>query len=132
MSSAMRGLSQSMRTKLAKAREAELAGQFVAMCRRFGIPRPELEYQFAAPERRWRIDFAWPDQRIALESEGGLWTGGRHTRGAGFMADIEKYNHLAMQGYRLFRVVPAQLTEYPTLQMIARALGKPIAPMGRL
>lgn len=132
MSSAMKGLSQSIRTKLAKAREAELAGQFVAMCRRFGLPKPELEYQFAAPARRWRVDFAWPDQRIALEAEGGVWTKGRHTRGAGFISDLDKYNELASQGWRLFRVVPAQLTEYPTLRMVARALGKDLQPIGKL
>ena len=127
----MSPLSASTRTKLSLAREAALAGEFVARCRRFGLPVPELQYQFASP-RRWRLDFAWPSHRIALETEGGIWTGGRHTRGAGFIRDLEKYNALASHGYRLFRVVPGQLTEYPTFRMIGAALGHPLTPVEQL
>lgn len=67
------------------------------------LPPPEREYRFD-PDRRWRFDFAWPEHRVAFEIEGGTWTGGRHTRGAGFSADCEKYNAAALQGWRVFRV----------------------------
>lgn len=30
------------------------------------LPAPEREYRFD-PERRWRFDFAWPDQMLAVE-----------------------------------------------------------------
>lgn len=40
---------------------------------------------------------------IAVELEGGVWTGGRHTRGSGFIADCEKYNRAAAMGYFVFR-----------------------------
>jgi hypothetical protein len=86
-----------------------------------GIPAPEREHRFAAlatggtgtgcRERiaraglqDWRLDFAWPSQKIALEAEGGVWSRGRHVRPAGFLGDIAKYNAATMQGWRLLRV----------------------------
>lgn len=64
---------------------------------------PEPEYRFH-PVRQWRIDFAWPSLKLAVEIEGGIWTRGRHTRGAGVKADMEKYNVLsAVMGWRLLR-----------------------------
>lgn len=71
-----------------------------------GIPDPTPEYRFDS-KRRWRIDYAWPDVRLAVEIEGGAWTRGRHTRGKGFLGDIEKYNALASSGWTLLRYTPA-------------------------
>ncbi len=64
---------------------------------------PKRQYRFAPP-RRWKLDFAWPESKVALEVEGGTWVGGRHVRGKGFEADCEKYNELAAMGWRLIRV----------------------------
>jgi len=59
--------------------------------------------------RKWRFDYANPIQKIAIEVEGGAWTNGRHTRGAGFIKDIEKYNAATRQGWRIFRYTPEQM-----------------------
>lgn len=45
---------------------------------------------------------------IAIEVEGGAFTRGRHTRGAGFIGDMEKYNAATSMGWRVFRVTPSQ------------------------
>ncbi len=82
-----------------------------------GILRPEREYRFDA-ERQWRFDYAWPERRIALEVEGGVWTQGRHTRGKGFLEDMKKYNRAAMLGWRVVRCVPDTLTSGETIQML--------------
>ena len=66
------------------------------------LPPPIAEYRFAPP-RRWRFDFAWPDLMTAVEFEGGVWSGGRHTRGKGFENDCEKYNEAAARGWRVYR-----------------------------
>ena len=87
------------------------------------LPRPKPEYEFHH-ERNWRLDYCWPDAHImlALEIEGGAWTNGRHTRGSGFLNDMEKYNALACCGYRLIRVTPDKLLSRETLDLIREAI----------
>ena len=70
------------------------------------------------PERKWRIDYAIVDKKIAIEQEGGAFTHGRHTRGAGFVADMEKYNELTRMGWRVIRVTPDDLLSAKTLDLI--------------
>ena len=67
-----------------------------------GLPTPEREYRFAPP-RRYRADFAYPDRMLLIEVEGGVWTQGRHSRGAGFTEDCSKYNLAASMGFRVLR-----------------------------
>lgn len=87
----------------------------------YGFPVPVAEFKFH-PDRRWRFDYAWPDFRLALEVEGGIWTGGRHTRGAGFLKDMEKYNAAAVLGWRIIRVQPSDLSKTKTLLTLKEAL----------
>jgi len=77
-----------------------------------GLPEPEREVMFARP-RRWRFDFAWPAQRVAVECDGGTYTGGRHTRGDGYRRDAEKLNAAAALGWRVFRVTADMLRDDP-------------------
>lgn len=60
------------------------------------------EYKFH-PERNWRADFLITGTKILIEVEGGIWSGGRHTRGKGFIADMEKYNAAAVMGFKVLR-----------------------------
>lgn len=53
--------------------------------------------------RLWRFDFLILAYRIAIEIEGAIWSRGRHTRGKGYQADLDKYNHATMMGYRVLR-----------------------------
>ena len=47
-----------------------------------GFPDPTTELLFH-PKRKWRFDYAWEEQKLALEVHGGIHSGGRHTRGRG-------------------------------------------------
>ena len=80
---------------------------------------PVREYRFDTT-RRWRFDFAWPANcgnadcgGVAVETEGGTWSGGRHTRGKGFEADCEKYNAALAQGWLVLRYTAAMLKADP-------------------
>ena len=95
--------------------------RFERLLRSVGLPAPVREHRFH-PVRRWRFDYAWPEQRVALEVEGGVRTGGRHTRGAGFVADIEKYNAAVVAGWRVVRVVPGKLCASATVGMLESLL----------
>ncbi len=66
------------------------------------------EYRFN-PRRRWRADFAHPELKILAELEGGIWIRGRHTRGEGYINDMEKYNSATVLGYKVLRYTPEQM-----------------------
>jgi len=68
--------------------------------------------------RKWRIDYAIIQEKIAIEVEGGAYIKGRHTRPAGFIADMEKYNELTRAGWRLIRVTPKELMTMKTINLI--------------
>lgn len=85
------------------------------------LPLPEQEFVFAYP-RRWRFDFAWPEYLLAVEVEGGSYIGGRHSQGAGFHRDCEKYNEALLQGWRVLRVTPAHITSGEAIHWVERAL----------
>lgn len=65
-----------------------------------GVPGTDIcrEYRFH-PVRRWRFDFAWPSQRVAVEIDGR----GRHQSVAGVRRDCEKINTAILSGWRVLR-----------------------------
>ena len=68
----------------------------------------EQEYRFHT-KRKWRADFWIIGTKILVEVEGGIWSGGRHTRGKGYIGDMEKYNAAARMGFTVFRSSTAQV-----------------------
>ena len=74
----------------------------------YGLPTPEQELRFH-PTRRWRFDFAYPEELLAIEIHGGVWSGGRHVRGAGFTKDCEKYTAAALLGWRILHFTGSQV-----------------------
>lgn len=72
------------------------------------IPEAQKEYRFH-PIRKWRFDYAWPEKKVAIEVEGAVWIRGRHTRGSGFIKDMEKYNTATAMGWSVLRFTPDQM-----------------------
>lgn len=66
----------------------------------FASSGPLLEFQGAVPDRRFRIDIAFPNQKLAIEVDGHKHHG-RHR--AGFYKDREKQNLLVKNGWRVLR-----------------------------
>jgi very-short-patch-repair endonuclease len=102
---------------------SKLENKLAAHIRVAGLPAPEREYRFW-PGRRFRFDFAWPEQMIAVEVEGGTWTRGRHNRGKGFESDCEKYNEAALQGWIVLRFTGAMVRDRRAIETVKRALGE--------
>jgi hypothetical protein len=94
---------------------------FLAMCKAFKLPEPTAEVRFH-PTRRWRFDWAWESSRVALEINGGVWTGGRHSRGSGQIGDMEKLNEAQIAGWQVFQVTPKQVKSGEAFEVIKRAL----------
>lgn len=130
-------------------RAEQLAAKFWQACiaRKLPAPRcrfhPEKELRFAALEDgivrakkmktdrapQWRFDFAWPEQRIAVEveglvvfrnDEGETQVSGRHANIAGFKADCEKYAWAAVLGWRVLRFEQSQITGGFAIDMLVR------------
>ena len=83
------------------------------------LPTPIPEFKFIE-NRKFRADYAWPEYKILLEVEGGIWKkgGGAHSRPSNIMRDIEKYNLATLNGWRVYRTTPQKLTSAETIQAI--------------
>lgn len=87
-----------------------------------GLPAPLIEYKFH-PVRRWRFDYYFPQQKVALEVQGGIFIQGRHSRGASLLKEYEKLNEAAAMGIRMLYCTPQQLKKGEILPVLKRALG---------
>lgn len=85
------------------------------------LPEPVQEWPFH-PIRKWRFDFAWPEKLIACEVEGGTFRGGRHTRGAGYHKDLEKYNEATRLGWRVYRFDKLMVDDGTALNLLEEVL----------
>ncbi|BDM64565.1 hypothetical protein NFHSH190041_20170 [Shewanella sp. NFH-SH190041] len=83
------------------------------------LPEPVREHRFHAV-RKWRFDFAWPELMLAVEVEGGAWSGGRHTRGSGFTKDLEKYSEAMSLGWIVYRVDAALINSGRAIEVIGQ------------
>lgn len=84
------------------------------------VPRvePVTEHRFH-PVRKWRFDFAWPNQRVAVEIHGGTFSRGKsgHTSGTGVQNDCEKMNAATVLGWRVLQYTSVDLNRRP-LQVV--------------
>ncbi len=84
--------------------------------------RPVMQHRFAAPDRQWRFDFAWPEQKVAVEIDGGIFVHGGHNRGMQITADHEKANYATMRGWRVLRYGTLDMRKRPI--QIAEEVGR--------
>ena len=110
-------------------KRSSLEQVFADQAQRLRLPAWVEEHQFAVSiGRRWRFDFAWPDRMLAVEIDGGAFSGGRHTRGAGFSEDCRKLNAATLLGWRVLRFTGADLDDHhgvvvsPAMQDAIKAL----------
>lgn len=86
----------------------------------FGMPCPIPEYRFTPP-RKWRLDYAWPDVKLAIEIEGGVYKYCGHNSISGFIKDIDKYNALTENGWALLRYQPKKIN-YNQIEKVYKQL----------
>lgn len=109
-------------------KESQLEHDMAALIKLYKLPEPEREYAFEehrGPKGRrasYRFDFAWPDKKLAVECEGGIWHQGRHTRGAGFEADCRKYNTAVINGWAVLRFTAGMVRSFEAIRDIREAL----------
>ena len=120
--------------KKTKARQTknkpQITDVFTVICKTDLRVECVKEYKFH-PVRKWRFDYAIPKHKIALEVEGGVWTGGRHTSSTGFLKDMEKYNTATLMGWKVLRTTPDELYRLKTIEMIKNACFGTFLPENR-
>jgi very-short-patch-repair endonuclease len=78
--------------------------------------------------RKWQFDFVLGQDgeplHIAVEIEGGIWAAGRHTRGAGYQKDLDKYNAATIRGWRVLRFSTEDIMRGRAKAFLAEHIGK--------
>jgi very-short-patch-repair endonuclease len=93
----------------------------ISQCKAVKLATPVPELRFAPP-RRWRFDLAWQAERLAVEVDGAVWVGGRHTRGSGYEKDCEKFAEAVIRGWRVLRVTSGMVKDGRAIRLVERAL----------
>lgn len=70
-----------------------------------------LRWQRVIKGRRFEFDFCLPDHRILIEIQGAVFTGGRHTRGAGYTADCEKLRLATFDNWKVLWYTGRDITK---------------------
>ncbi|UBX51233.1 endonuclease domain-containing protein [Acinetobacter pseudolwoffii] len=114
------------RSKRPKVKGEKVPNEFEAkLARELKTLKIEFEQEFEFhPKRKWRADFHLIDKKILVEVEGGIWSGGRHTRGKGYLGDMEKYNAATMMGFQVIRFSTEQVKSGLAIQQIEMMVGE--------
>lgn len=94
---------------------------FMQQLKLSNLPEPQREYRFH-PKRRFRFDFAWPDRKLALECDGGVYSAGRHNRGKGMEDDNIKFAEAIKLGWRVLRFSTGQVRKGIALKYVEEIL----------
>lgn len=88
------------------------------------LPAPVCQFK-AIADRRFRWDFAYPDEKLLIEVQGGTWvahTG--HTSGRGVARDCEKVNIATLHGWRVLMFTGDMVNDGTAIKTIAEAIGR--------
>jgi hypothetical protein len=131
----------------AKSKRERYVLELEAQLVRAGVPAAEREVKFH-PTRKWRLDFAWPEWKVAIEYQGGLFAGAKkgmkdewkdrasHRSLAGTLRDHWKGNEAQLLGWVVIlanaqTVVTGQVLAWAERALVARgwkgAPGRPAA-----
>jgi very-short-patch-repair endonuclease len=72
--------------------------------------------------RRWRLDFAYPEKRIGIEVQGGIYVRGAHSRGTGLERDYEKYNQAQVLGWNVYQFSRKMIENGEAIEIMKEAL----------
>lgn len=74
------------------------------------------------PARKWRFDFAFLRELVAVEVQGGIHIQGGHTRGAGYRSNREKINEAQLLGWLVLEVTDTHIANGKAWEWIMTAL----------
>jgi len=92
-----------------------------------GLPQPVREHRFH-PVRRWRFDFAWLPQKLAVEIHGGAWVSGGHNRAGHQASDNEKSNTAQTMGWKVLVFNTVQMKDLANVRKVVEEALSPLPP----
>lgn len=97
----------------------------VAQARHAGPPEPVEQFR-AIAGRRFRWNLAWPEHRLLVEIQGGVYAGreGAHTSVKGYEEDCEKRSLAAISGWRVIECTGDQVRDGVCFVLVEGALGE--------
>ncbi len=106
----------------AAARREALELAMLQQFRALGLTRGLQRQHRFHPTRQWRFDFAFPACKLAIEVDGGTWTNGAHSRGAGIARDCEKLAAAVIDGWSVMRATTNQVKDGTAAGWVEQAL----------
>ncbi len=101
--------------------KSDLEQEFKYHVKALGLPAPQEQVQII-PGRKFRWDFCWPEHHLAVEIQGGTWSGGAHSRGWGIERDCEKHNLAVLAGWRTLLFTGSMVHSGSAAAMLEEAL----------
>lgn len=86
-----------------------------------GLPTPEREFK-AIPHRKYRWDFAWPEARLLVEVQGGVFGRGGHSTGIGITRDADKLNNATLHAWRSLVFTSVHIKDGSAVELIKEVL----------
>lgn len=86
--------------------ESDLESDFLAICRRYRVPEPEVGVWIG----RYRVDFLWRGQRLVIEVDGYIYHRGRQAMRDDNDRDLE----LELRGLRVVRIEDSRIASDPS------------------
>lgn len=80
------------------------------------LPRGWRQY-YPIPGRKYRLDFAWPEKKLAVECEGMV-----HRIKAQFEHDCRRSNDLLDAGWRVYRLTGSMIRAGESIALLERIL----------
>lgn len=106
--------------------DSDLESMMLRLLARAGVPAPVPQFGVQFEGRRYRIDLAYPDVRLAIELDGFA----VHGRRSSFEDDRRRQNDLVLLGWRVLRFTWRQLCREP--DRIVEQIRALLGPVGRL
>jgi very-short-patch-repair endonuclease len=102
----------------ASVTQSMMEDRFLTICHRHRLPQPRTQHRIGAK----RYDFAWPQQRVVVETDSWL----AHSTPYAFQADRSQTNALQLAGWLVLRFTWADLTRRSraTAATVSRALDR--------
>lgn len=89
--------------------------EFMIQCQGLKLPPAAVQWRFANSKhpnnaaRKWRCDVLFPDYRLMVEIDGGIWVRGAHSHPTDIIRNMTKQNDAMLLGYQVLRFTPAEV-----------------------